>query len=148
MTDKSPFVLSLHLRHWKMCKHHPPCTKPIWYILRTCTTTTWSHSIKTFFFVFESTSLHGRLVGQLKEPLISHMQTFPHVSEKNPLLLYGGGKARSHGPPLIFGPAPLGDHHPQGNGHNIREGPGDQEQAIPRAFPYNYVHSHLMLTQC
>jgi hypothetical protein len=66
------------------------------------------------------------------------MQTFPYVSEKNPWLLYVGGKPCSHGPPLIFGPAPLGDHHPQGNGHNIREGPGDQDQAIPRSFPYNY----------
>ncbi len=123
-----------------MCKHHPPCTKPVWFILRKYTTTTWSHSIKTFFFVFESTSFHGRLVGQLKEPLISHMQTFPHLSEKSPLLLYVGGKVCSHGLPLIFGPAPLGDPPPtrQGNGHNIREGPADHDRAIPRAFPYKY----------
>jgi hypothetical protein len=82
--------------------------------------------------------VHGRLVGQVKEPFTSHMQTFPHVSEKNPLLLYVGGKACSYGPPLIIWPAPFSDHHPQGNGHNIREGPGDEDQAISRAFPYNY----------
>jgi hypothetical protein len=67
------------------------------------------------------------------------MQTFPHVSEMNPLLLYFGGKACSHGPPLIFGPAPLGDHTThKAMAITLGEGPGDHDQAIPRAFPYNY----------
>jgi hypothetical protein len=44
--------------------------------------------LKVFSFVFESNSLHGKFVCQLKDTPTAHMQTFHHLNKKDFGALY------------------------------------------------------------